>query len=87
MDDQTEILDECGPDVFQMKQSGDAVLECGLPTNSGQVDDRMELNVVEKELQMLSSFDTYADAEIPASKYCLLMLILHLLGIYGTSIM
>lgn len=67
MDDQTEILDECGPDVFQMKQSGDDVLECGLPTNSGQVDDRMELNVVEKELQMLSSFDTYADAEIPAS--------------------
>ncbi|KAI5007195.1 hypothetical protein ZWY2020_047143 [Hordeum vulgare] len=64
MDDQTEILDECGLDVFRMK---DAVLECDLPRDSGQVDERLELNVVEKELQMLSSFDTYDDAGIAAS--------------------
>ena len=67
MDDQTEILDECGLDVFQLKQNGDSVLECDLPRECGQGDERVELNVVERELQMLSSFDTYAD--IAASKY------------------
>ncbi|CAM0882976.1 unnamed protein product [Alopecurus aequalis] len=67
MDDQTEILDERGLDVFQLKQSGGAVLQCDLPRESGQGDEGVELNVVERELQMLSSFDTYAHADIAAS--------------------
>uniref|UniRef100_A0ACD5VLZ8 Uncharacterized protein n=1 Tax=Avena sativa TaxID=4498 RepID=A0ACD5VLZ8_AVESA len=67
MDDQTEILDECDLDVFQLKQSEDAVLECDLPRDSVHGDDRVELNVVERELQMLSSFDTPDDADIAAS--------------------
>uniref|UniRef100_A0ACD5VSE3 Uncharacterized protein n=1 Tax=Avena sativa TaxID=4498 RepID=A0ACD5VSE3_AVESA len=67
MDDQTEVLDECGLDVFQLKQSEDAVLECDLPRDSVHRDDRLELNVVERELQMLSSFDTPDDADIAAS--------------------
>ncbi|XP_047057953.1 DYRK-family kinase pom1-like [Lolium rigidum] len=67
MDDQTEVLDECGLDVFQLKQSEDAVLECDLPRDSGQGDENVELNVVERELRMLSSFDTCADADIAAS--------------------
>jgi hypothetical protein len=69
MDDQTEILDECGLDVFQLKQSEDAVLECDLPRDFEQGDEHVELNVVERELRMLSSFDTCADADIAASKY------------------
>ncbi|KQK10431.1 probable serine/threonine-protein kinase yakA isoform X2 [Brachypodium distachyon] len=67
MDDQTEILDECGLDLFQLKQSVDSVLECDLPRDPGQGDEHLELNVVEKELQMLSSFDSYGDDDIVAN--------------------
>ncbi|KAF0887498.1 hypothetical protein E2562_002229 [Oryza meyeriana var. granulata] len=63
IDDQTEILDECGTDGFQLKHPGDVVLECHLPRDSGEGDERSELSVVEKELQMLSSFGTSADAD------------------------
>uniref|UniRef100_A0A0D9V7G2 Protein kinase domain-containing protein n=1 Tax=Leersia perrieri TaxID=77586 RepID=A0A0D9V7G2_9ORYZ len=63
IDDQTEILDECGMDGFQFKQPGDVVLECHLPRDSGEGDERSELSVVEKELQMLSSFGTGAAAD------------------------
>jgi hypothetical protein len=56
MDDQTEILDDCAQDGFQLKQGGDIMFECGMPRG----DDDSELSVVEKELQMLSSFDTDA---------------------------
>ncbi|XP_062207332.1 DYRK-family kinase pom1-like isoform X2 [Phragmites australis] len=62
MDDQTEILDDCAQDGFQLKRSGDVVLECDLPRVPGQGDDHLELCVVEKELQMLTSFDTDAVA-------------------------
>lgn len=65
MDDQTEILDDCAQDGFQLKQSGDILFECSMPRDSGRGDDDSELTVVEKELQMLSSFDTDA----VASKY------------------
>lgn len=60
MDDQTEILDDCGQDEFQLKQSGDVVFGCDMPRDTGRGDDDLELSVVEKELQMLSSFDTDA---------------------------
>ncbi|XP_015688254.1 uncharacterized protein LOC102718785 isoform X2 [Oryza brachyantha] len=63
IDDQTEILDECGMDGLQLKHPGDAVLECHLPRDSGEGDERSEPSVVEKELQMLSSFGTSADAD------------------------
>uniref|UniRef100_A0A0D9YGV5 Protein kinase domain-containing protein n=1 Tax=Oryza glumipatula TaxID=40148 RepID=A0A0D9YGV5_9ORYZ len=63
IDDQTEILDECGMDGFQLKHPADVVLECHLPRDSGEGDERSELNVVEKELQMLSSFGTSFDAD------------------------
>ncbi|KAG2601695.1 hypothetical protein PVAP13_5KG605800 [Panicum virgatum] len=62
MDDQTEILDDCAQDGFQFKQSGDVVLECDMPRDPGRGDDDSELSVVEKELQMLSSFDNDAVA-------------------------
>lgn len=65
MDDQTEILDDCAQDGFELKQSGDVVFECDMPRDPGRGDDDSELSVVEKELQMLSSFDTDA----VASKY------------------
>ena len=65
LDDQTEILDDCAQDGFQFKQSGDVVLECDMPRDPGRGDDDSELSVVEKELQMLSSFDNDA----VASKY------------------
>jgi hypothetical protein len=65
MDDQTEILDDCAQDGFQFKQSGDVALECDMSRDPGQGDDDSELSVVEKELQMLSSFDNDA----VASKY------------------
>jgi len=67
MDDQTEILDDCAQDGFQFKQSGDVVPECDMPRDPGRGDDDSELSVVEKELQMLSSFDNDA----VASKYFL----------------
>ncbi|BAD73772.1 putative dual-specificity tyrosine-(Y)-phosphorylation regulated kinase TbPK4 [Oryza sativa Japonica Group] len=63
IDDQTEILDECGMDGFQLKHPADVVLECHLPRDSGEGDERSELSVVEKELQMLSSFGTRVDAD------------------------
>ncbi|KAL6853613.1 hypothetical protein ACP4OV_019642 [Aristida adscensionis] len=62
MDDQTEILDDFAQDGFQLKQHGDALLECDLPRDPGQGDDHLELNVAEKELQMLRSFDTDAES-------------------------
>ncbi|XP_062225124.1 uncharacterized protein LOC133923855 isoform X2 [Phragmites australis] len=62
MDDQTEILDDCVHDGFQLKQSGNVVLDCGLPRDRGPGDDHLELSVVEKELQMLNSFETDAVA-------------------------
>ncbi|WVZ68296.1 hypothetical protein U9M48_017255 [Paspalum notatum var. saurae] len=60
MDDQTEILDDCAQDEFQLKQAGDVVFERDIPRDPGRGDDDLELSVVEKELQMLSSFDTDA---------------------------
>ncbi|TVU02374.1 hypothetical protein EJB05_52159 [Eragrostis curvula] len=63
MDDQTEILDDCAHDGFELKQSGDVLLECDLPRDPARGDDCLEPSVVEKELQMLSSFDTDADAD------------------------
>ncbi|OEL13417.1 Dual specificity protein kinase pom1 [Dichanthelium oligosanthes] len=63
MDDQTEILGDCAQDGFQLKQSGDAVFRCDMPRDPGRGDDDSELSVVEKELQMLSSFDTDAVAD------------------------
>ncbi|OQU87796.1 hypothetical protein SORBI_3003G345200 [Sorghum bicolor] len=60
MDDQTEILDDCAQDGFQLKQSGDIMFECGMPRDPGRGDDDSELSVMEKELEMLSSFDTDA---------------------------
>ena len=60
MDDQTEILDDCAQDGFQLKQSGGIMFECGMPRDPRRGDDDSELSVVEKELQMLSSFDTDA---------------------------
>lgn len=65
MDDQTEILDDCAQDGFQLKQSGDIMFECDMSRDTGRGDYESELSVVEKELQMLSSFDTDA----VASKY------------------
>ncbi|XP_066312835.1 uncharacterized protein [Miscanthus floridulus] len=62
MDDQTEILDDCAQDGFQLKQSGGIMFECGMPRDPRRGDDDSELSVVEKELQMLSSFDTGAVA-------------------------
>ncbi|KAL6616326.1 hypothetical protein ACP70R_038596 [Stipagrostis hirtigluma subsp. patula] len=67
IDDHTEILDDFSQDGFQLKQSGDAVLKCDLPKDLGQGDDNLDLSVVEKELQMLSSFDTGADADAVAN--------------------
>ncbi|KAK8453983.1 hypothetical protein SEVIR_5G375300v4 [Setaria viridis] len=62
MDDQTEILDDCAQGGFQLKQSRDVVFECDMLRDPGRGDDDSELSVVEKELQMLSSFDTDAVA-------------------------
>uniref|UniRef100_A0A0A9D9L3 Uncharacterized protein n=1 Tax=Arundo donax TaxID=35708 RepID=A0A0A9D9L3_ARUDO len=67
MDDQTEILDDCAQDGLQLKQRGNVVLECDLPRDPGRGGDHIELSVVEKELQMLSSFDTDAYAEAVAN--------------------
>ncbi|CAO2166913.1 unnamed protein product [Urochloa humidicola] len=61
MDDQTEILDDCAQDGFQLQHSGD-VFECDMPTDPERGEDDSELSVMEKELQMLSSFDTDAVA-------------------------
>ncbi|KAG8078390.1 hypothetical protein GUJ93_ZPchr0007g4378 [Zizania palustris] len=61
-DDQTEILDECGMDGFQLKHPGDVMLECDLHTYSGGGEERSKPSVMEKEVQMLSSFGTAADA-------------------------
>ncbi|AQK99825.1 hypothetical protein ZEAMMB73_Zm00001d012540 [Zea mays] len=60
MDDRTEIMDDCAQDGFQLKQSGDIMFECGMQRDPGRGDDDSDLSVVEKELQMLSSFDTDA---------------------------
>jgi hypothetical protein len=69
IDDQTEILDDCAHDVFQLKQSGDVILHCALPRDPARGDDNLEQSVVEKELQMLSSFDTDFDVDPISSKY------------------
>jgi hypothetical protein len=69
IDDQTEILDDCAHDVFQLKQSGDVILHCDLPRDPARGDDNLEQSVVEKELQMLSSFDTDFDVDPISSKY------------------
>ncbi|PWZ40679.1 Cyclin-dependent kinase B2-1 [Zea mays] len=60
MDHRTEIMDDCAQDGFQLKQSGDIMFECGMQRDPGRGDDDSDLSVVEKELQMLSSFDTDA---------------------------
>lgn len=60
MDDQTEILDDCAQDAFQLKQSRDIMFECGMTRDPGRGYDDSGLSVVEKELQILSSFDTVA---------------------------
>ncbi|AQK99583.1 Protein kinase superfamily protein [Zea mays] len=60
MDDRTETMDDCAQDGFQLKQSGDIMFECGMQRDPGRGDDDSDLSVVEKELQMLSSFDTDA---------------------------
>lgn len=69
IDDQTEILDDIAHDGFQLKQRGDVILDSDLPMDLSQRDDHLEQSVVEKELQMLSSFDTDADAAPVSSKY------------------
>ncbi|GJN17263.1 hypothetical protein PR202_gb04318 [Eleusine coracana subsp. coracana] len=68
IDDQTEIQDDCAHDGFQLKQPEDVILECGLLRGPALEDDRLEQSVVEKELQMLSSFDTDADVD-PVSNH------------------
>jgi hypothetical protein len=69
IDDQTEILDDCVHDVFQLKQSGDVILHCDLPRDTARGDDNLEQSVVEKELQMLSSFDADFGVDPISSKY------------------
>ncbi|KAL5212047.1 hypothetical protein ABZP36_022894 [Zizania latifolia] len=49
-------------DGFQLKHPGDVMLECDLQTYSGGGEERSKLSVVEKEVQMLSSIGTAADA-------------------------
>ncbi|KAK3165874.1 hypothetical protein QOZ80_1AG0038830 [Eleusine coracana subsp. coracana] len=68
IDDQTEILDDYVHDGFQLKQRGDVILECDMPRGPALEDDHLEQSVVEKELQMLSSFDTDADVD-PVSNH------------------
>lgn len=63
MDDQTEVLDECGADAFLFTRDGDAMLKSEQPIDSKGGDiELLDMSTVEKELQMLSPYLAEADA-------------------------